>query len=112
MKVIDLLNKIANGDIPKKIKYKDLEYRACGNGISGFTDYANDDDRYCFSAHIGVKTLNDEVEIIEDNDDLELIPDDELHIVKDYSTNWNCRVLKDKINELVKEINEIRKEMK
>ena len=66
MKIIDLLNKIANGDIPKKIKYKDLEYRACGNGISGFTDYVNDDDRYCFSAYIGVKNLNDEVEIIEE----------------------------------------------
>lgn len=49
---------------------------------------------------------------IEDNDDLELLPEDELHIIRDYSTNWNFRVLKDKINELVKEINEIRKEMK
>ena len=52
----------------------------------------------------------------EDNDDLELIPDDELYNLtgfgekKNKKLNYNFRVLKDKINELVKEINEKRRD--
>ena len=55
--------------------------------------------------------------VIEDNDDLELLPEDELYpildskvgINKNKRIDFNFRVLKDKINELVEEINEIRK---
>ena len=72
IKVIDLLNKIANGEeVPKRIKYKD-EIR----------DYSDGDKDYCCSGsknyflffdvlHKGTgakfkKALNDEVEIIEE----------------------------------------------
>lgn len=67
MKVIDLLNKIANGEeVPKKIKYNDLIYVAKGNGIEDFVDYCNDEDEWCFNHYVRYENLNDEVEIIEE----------------------------------------------
>ena len=113
MKVIDLLNKIANGEeVPKKIKYAGMEYEFNGYDTASknykceyeggfYSDLFSDIDGAC---------LNNEVGVIEDNDDLELLPEDELYEIDgEENINWNFRVLKDKINELVKEINEIRK---
>ena len=61
MKIIDLLNKIANGEeVPKKIKYNNEIFTLRDEK----DDYANDNnwftDRYCFLE------LNAEVEIIEE----------------------------------------------
>ncbi len=60
--------------------------------------------------------VEEEKRIIEDDDDLELLPEDELQQIEgldkkkhNIALDWNFRVLKDKINELAKEINEIRK---
>lgn len=65
MKIIDLLNKIANGEeVPKKIKIKD-EIWVYDDDI----DYkANDDRGYLFEVHIRLneEDLNEEVEIIEE----------------------------------------------
>lgn len=65
MKVIDLLNKIANGeDIPKKIKIKD-EIWTYDDDI----DYKASDDRgYMFEVHtrINEDDLNEEIKIIEE----------------------------------------------
>ena len=112
MKVIDLLNKIAKGEeIPSKVIWRGVEFKHIIE--EDYEDYINDIDcslfRHDDDIYKVTNMLNDEVKIIEDNEDLELIPDDELHIIRDYSTNWNCRVLKDKINEIIKDINEIRK---
>ena len=64
MKVIDLLNKIANGEeVPKKIKYKGSIYTYLeqeGNKIYQYEDYNAVLDIQCF------EKLNDEVEIIEE----------------------------------------------
>ena len=85
MKVIDLLNKIENGEELKfKIKYIDKSW------------------------------LNEEVEIleVEEDKDIPLIPDDELYIFKGDSRelNYNFKVLAEKINQVVKEFNEYRKD--
>ena len=66
MKVIDLLNKIANGEeVPKKIKINNViyEYR----GYMYWTENANyqDIENYLFGKW-NFKILNDEVEIIEE----------------------------------------------
>ena len=66
MKVIDLLNKIANGEeVPERIKYYDINYKY------DLYDYFNedkDDDNEPLSYWIDFsnKHLNSEVEIIED----------------------------------------------
>jgi hypothetical protein len=45
MKVIELLNKIANGEeVPKKIKWNNKIYISKGNAIENFVDYISDDD--------------------------------------------------------------------
>ena len=66
MKVIDLLNKIANGEeVPKKVKYYDVTYE--------YVDYNNDFNKYRGIEHITIflfdiiDNLNDEVEIIEED---------------------------------------------
>ncbi len=64
MKIIDLLNKIANYDEPIiKIKYQDIEYKFDGN------TYRDDDgEGMSITAMIDsdLSNLNDEVEIIEE----------------------------------------------
>ncbi|MBQ1496635.1 MAG: hypothetical protein IIZ40_04755 [Bacilli bacterium] len=62
MKVIDLLNKIANGkDIPKKIKYNNTDYYF----YDRYTYLRTDKSRFFDSIYF--KELNDEVEIIEED---------------------------------------------
>ena len=69
MKVIDLLNKIANGEeIPNRIKYQNKIYHYKGDDYSTF-----DEEDWLFSENYTNKTtwldefLNDEVEIIEED---------------------------------------------
>ena len=116
MKVIDLLNKIANGEeVPKYVSYYNMKKE-------------NSYIMYVCKENIIYKLDNLEVQLnsrvvemkdLEDNDDLELLPEDKLQQIEgldkkkhNIALDWNFRVLKDKINELVEEINEIRKEMK
>jgi len=66
MKVIDLLNKIANGEeVPKKVKYKNFywEYR------EEEKDYKDNEGDYVFgcSNYDITEMLNTEVEILEEN---------------------------------------------
>jgi len=72
MKVIDLLNKIANNEeLPKKIKWNNKIYISKRNAIENFVDYISDDDDYCFEHYIGYSSLNEEVEILEENKKIE-----------------------------------------
>lgn len=67
MKIIDLLNKIANDEeVPKKIKYNDYIYSAKGNAIDNFVDYCSEEDEWCFNHYVRYENLNDEVEILEE----------------------------------------------
>lgn len=113
MKIIDLLNMIANDEeVPKYVSYYNMKKE-------------NPDTMYVCKENIIYKLDNLEVQLnsrvveitdLEFNDGLELIPEDELQQMEgldkkkhNIALDWNFRVLKDKINELVKEINEIRK---
>ena len=67
MRIIDLLNKIANGEeVPKKIKFGDKIWKY----DSSVQDYMNEDNNeYLFANIFGIETekaLNKEVEIIEE----------------------------------------------
>ena len=62
MKVIDLLNKIANGEeIPLKIKVKGYEYRQSNGQF-----WCDETEMYLIDNCTSIYHLNDEVEIIEE----------------------------------------------
>ena len=120
IKIITLFNKIANNEkVPKKIKfrgetyyYSDADKFYYQNGFSMYRDF-----------YWGGNCLNDEVEIIEEEKEIEKM--NALHqsvtIANHYSKeNTQCivnefyrriAVLVDKYNELVDEINKLKKEI-
>lgn len=114
MKVIDLLNKIANdGKIPERIKYNDYEYRyhdkEHGYCRSGYdcTYICLDTEYYLFDI------LNDEVEIIEENNKIEYVG--RTYDLTDFHKNYPevaemLRDLADKTIEIIDFINEGRNE--
>lgn len=69
MKIIDLLNKISNGEIPIKIKYKNKIYIYQEDE----QDYAYIEDGYynwLLSDGTDMSFLNEEVELIEERSDI------------------------------------------
>lgn len=112
MKIIDLLNKIANGEyVPKKVKYGDEIYEydcEC-------KDY-NCENNYLFSdaiENLENDSLNSEVEIIEDNNKIEKIKiTDDRKIFNTISNNYNQLtnwgyLLANKINEIIDKLEEL-----
>ena len=119
MKIIDLLYKIANydDDIPLKIKYDNYILEFDGN-----TYIDNEGD--CLNEHLlpDLSNINAKVEILDE--DIPLIPDDELYCLtqpkfcfenettKEKRIDYNFRVLKEKLNQVIKEFNEFREKNK
>ena len=67
MKVIDLLNKIANGEeVPKKIKFYNNVYKYHGKEYGYCRHYYDNTYIYLTSEYNFFDILNDEVEIIEE----------------------------------------------
>ena len=68
MKIIDLLNRIANGEeVPKKIKYDDIEYKITKVMLEDnkyWKNYINEDMECLYP--INTNYLNDEIEILEE----------------------------------------------
>lgn len=116
MKVVGLINRIYEGTQPKHIRFDTEEWfwgydsyvpknflnssPDVQTSVSLFQRYRID---YC---------LYDEVEILEDEEDkdIPLIPDDELFTLDKYNLhkqeiNYNFKVLKEKINQVVEELN-------
>lgn len=99
MKVIDLLNKIANGEIDEEVRYR----------FSPFDYYTIKEffNRYV----VDRENLNED--IIVGDKDIPLIPDDELYKIDNdeklyeekYAIDYNFKVLKEKINQVVEELN-------
>lgn len=114
MKVIDLLNKIANSEeVPKKIRYNSVVMQY-NEDMKDYERYYGDlFFRYLGRCSILPERLNNEVEILNEEDkDIPLIPDDELIILKQsktvdmqYAIDFNFKVLKEKINQVVEELN-------
>ena len=99
MRVIDLLNKIANGEeVPKKIKFKGIdriyEYDRLYNW---FDDNSSDNCKDIFY----ICELNDEVEIIEEDKKIEKIDNAYYHETQDRQNE----IFKNKINEIIDYIN-------
>jgi hypothetical protein len=121
IKIIELLNKIANGeDVPSNIKVEDKEY--CLDGSTYYTVGEDDEDLFCLESYTSILDfLKLEVEILEDNTE-EIEELDKFDIqgleVSGYSMTQAEYLLEDgieenrqKINELVKAVNQIRKDL-
>ena len=99
MKVIDLLNKIANGEeVPKRIKYKGKCWHLKQNYTNTLPYYSNGynndnlftgEEEFYFS-----QSLNDEIELIEDK-----------KIEKIKMQGFSLFDVADKVNEIIDKIN-------
>ena len=120
IKIIDLLCLISNGEeVPKEIKYEDYIFSWDNTDEDYYCEEYGNLFEYLFSTVQTNNILNDEVEILEDEEekDISLRPNDELYDmsnVENYKSYeklaYNFKVLKEKINQVVKEFNEYRKE--
>ena len=118
MKIIDLLNKIANGEeVPKKIKWENIIY-AYSEYDKDYLEYPFSDEEYrgLFDMRDSILTqfLNDEVEIIEEPKKIEKIArcDDVkmTHNGELYKPTENEEILRIKVNELIDEVNKLKEE--
>ena len=108
MRVIDLLNKIANGEeVPKKIKFDNTYWnRICGEKYPYYTnDYDNDLFIYFFRKNLTF-SLNDEVEIIEESQEHKIpeklnYPHIEIESSADDEIRDYLYKVKDKIDEIL-----------
>ena len=115
IKIIDLFNKIANNvKVPKKIKFR------------GETYYYSKPDKFYYCDGYSIyrelsfitNSLNAEVEIIEEEKKIEKIRMNGSHFFSESIETWinkenssaYCEFLSNKINELVDEINKLKKE--
>ena len=115
MKVIDLLNKIANGEeVPKKIKYDDDVY-IHGDNYCYFCEETN--EILSQNIYAEFSRLNDEIEIIEENNKIEKLKknrkiggciDGEYF----YEELYDTEDIVNKIGELIDKINELDKNNK
>ena len=115
MKVIDLLNKIANReDVPEKIRYDEKIWKL--NPLN--ETYDNGEcclfEDYIDKNYVITDVLNDEIEIIEEDKKIEKIDlsewveityqEDWQMLTKDF--NRNCNLFVNKINEIIDKIQE------
>lgn len=117
IKIIDLLCLISVGEeIPKKIKYNDIIYKKADIGEDYYNFTIN---KWFFKDVFDASGVNLEIEILDEKDkDIPLIPDDELYEISNYNPvdikpndekmDYNFKVLKEKINQVVEEFNEYR----
>ena len=103
MKIIDLLNKIANGEeVPKKIHIKKFQSDFIFNGYTYLSDEKEQQNIYwCLYS----EALNYEVEIIEEPKKIEKLPK---NITDNVCATRDQRTIANKINELIDEINNLK----
>ena len=131
IKIIDLLNKIANEEVPDKIKYQDYAWEWTGDDYKTFK-YG--EEKFLLSGreyNWVTEFLNDEVEIIEEEKEIEKLDvallgqcdnwlrcptnevtkqDVELNPYIIDNIRENTLYFQRKINELIDAVNELRKE--
>lgn len=122
VKIIDLLNKIANDEeMPKIIRYKDnFYYRNQDNVNLHIYQTESSLERRKLSLIIDNEylNLNDEVEIIEEDKKIEKIKSNGDEFYSDYIDTWisknktdaYCEFLGNKINELIDEVNKLKED--
>jgi len=115
IKIIDLLNKIANGEeLPNKFEYDNLTFKRINNY------YVNEDgDSLQNSILTNFANLNDEVEIIEEDKKIEKLPYyslEKIQKAKNKEEHYKRRIellekrvedYHNKINELIDKVNSL-----
>ena len=122
IKIIDLLNKIANDEeVPEKIKYKDNVYYL-GKNIVDLHTYQTEGSNTTRKLSLIIDNeylnLNDYVEIIEEPKKIEKIKSNGDEFYSDYIDTWisknktdaYCEFLMNKINELIDVVNELKRD--
>lgn len=109
IKIIDVINKIANGEVPKAIKYHNKIYKYVKNEEE--EGYLNADFGGDWLINIipwdNIKELNQEVEILEDNtEEIE-----EIELIGTNFMDMDKNQLKDEINKNRIFINKLRQEI-
>ena len=118
IKVIDLLNKIANGEeVPEKIKYNGIIYKYCLLNKQGlkYVDLNEKEDVFYKYLTGTVNNLNDEVEIIEESEQEIDIQDIVMMDLEKYGFDNKDEFAIDltfKINELVRAIKQLDRKYK
>lgn len=116
MKIIDLLNKIANGEeVPEKIKIKDedLVYTYQEDEYGAYDYYCVKIEKYLMDIHNILRIVNAEIEVIEGPKKIKKIKSI-YEINQDMSLDsfivWqreNNELFQNKINELIDKVNEM-----
>ena len=104
MKIIDLLNKIAKGEeVPEKINFKGCIYYLCKNDQSGQCYFTEKEGFGGLSLKFNTADMNDEVEIIEEDKKIDILPmlEDDGIFITSFAINQTRR----KINEVIEHIN-------
>lgn len=114
IKIIELLNKIANGEkVPERVKYGNRIYKFY-KGEQDYISYDDEETKWCgrtllftiMECHHITELLEAEVEILEDNtEEIEEIPQYRI----DNCTDYNYCYLAEKYNQLAKAVNKLRK---
>lgn len=98
IKIIDLLNKVANGEeVPEIIVYQDKIFVK-----SKDNDYTTDDGvPLVHLLNYNLSNLNDDVEILKDNTEE----------IEELSYEWTTNEIADRVDKLIKAVNQIRKDL-
>lgn len=117
IKIIDLLNKIANNEeVPKKIRYDGNDYYFCNHcEIYEVIESSELGGKDLYNL---LDNLNDKVEIIEEDNKIEKIPykfslgyiDCNIDDLAQEEINKTINGIYDKINELIDEVNKLKEE--
>jgi len=116
VKVIDLLNKIANGEeVPKKIKVGMFELTLSDDG-----KHYTGETLTILNNIYGMHSLNDEIEIIEEDNPIEELlieqdcPSSNYYIRNEFGTKCgltkHSKMIAEKVNEIAREVNKLKKE--
>lgn len=105
IKIIDLLNKIANGEeVPKKIRFDNANWnRICDEKNVYYVNDTDDDLFIYFFRKNLTFTLNDKVEIIEEEKEIEKLDENNTNVLTNIIEN------RKKINELIDAVNELKR---
>ena len=106
MKIIDLFNKIANGEVPKKIKYKNHIYDYYNGDYIEFIDGNYDSNWLLANEIIDLCNLCDEVEILDDEDEEKELPKKLYHCCME-SENEEIKFLIQNICDLADKYNDL-----
>ena len=104
MKIIELLNKIANGEeVPKKIKYCGTIYEKFDYNNKYYDIEVNSKEKDILSEHLASKSFyNDEVEILEEENKIpEKLTKFEAPFLKGDKPDIRFSLIIDQINELI-----------